>query len=504
MKKDKLINENKKIKILVYADSSCAATGFGSVTRNIFYPLAKTGRYDIDIFGINDRGQWKNPSEHPCRIYPAMRPGDVDFYGRLRFLNILRGADSDLKPSWDIIFTLQDHFILEQFLSVFGASMMRVIQDELKKEYHEKLPPEKWFKTVSYWPVDSPIRGNWIEEAVALSDYSYAYTEYGKREIIAADQMLTKPTNVKAGVIYHGTDTEHFFPVSQEKKKEFRNRFFKGKVSDETFLVICVARNQTRKDLPRVMKIFKEFQRRRPNSFLYLHSKDRDAGGTLKEHARNFELEFGKDWAVPANFDENIGFPLEGLNMIYNVADVQILATKGEGWCLPVTEAMAAGTLSLAPNITSIPEIFGTEGNNIDDISELDTNTEIRGIPIRAGSNTSEWIGNGPEDFERIRPLTNVDDAVKKLIWVYDNPDKAKEIVERGRKWVQQYSWTNIVNIWDGVFQMVYNELEKERTQLKQAVDGNKKNNLEKGDQNGKETGVSTTDESGAPKTDSV
>ena len=35
-------DENKKIKILVYGDSSAVSTGFGKVIKGIFKPLAET------------------------------------------------------------------------------------------------------------------------------------------------------------------------------------------------------------------------------------------------------------------------------------------------------------------------------------------------------------------------------------------------------------------------------------------------------------------------------
>ena len=107
--------EQKKIRILVHGDSPAAATGFSRVISGIFDNLAKTGRYDITIFGVNDVGGWKDPAKYPYRIFPAMLAGvSGDYYGRTRFINVVRGADPWIKPSWDIIFTLNDPFIFEE------------------------------------------------------------------------------------------------------------------------------------------------------------------------------------------------------------------------------------------------------------------------------------------------------------------------------------------------------------------------------------------------------
>jgi len=457
--------EDKKIRILVNADSPRAATGLGSVTRGIFDNLARTGRYKIDIFGVNDLGFLDpDPEKYPYRILPAMIPGiQGDYYGRVRFINILRGADLFLKPHYDIVFMLNDPFIFEEPVLTPEVGMMDAVKD-LQALYRKQLEPQHWFSTVYYIPIDASIKENWIEHAIGLADYSVAYTEYGKNEINRVNQKLQKPMKFGLDVIYHGTNTKDFHPISEQEKTEFKKSFFKkAKVSvDNLYIVGVVARNQVRKDLPRVMRIFKEFQKRRPDSMLYIHAKENDAGGSLGEYARNFNLELGKDWIFPGNFNEAVGYPIDALNRIYNIMDVQLHATTGEGWNLPITESMATKTLNIAPNITSIPEIFNTVGNDIENLEDIE-NSEIRGIPVKSGVGLSEWQTIGPTDYERIRPLTNVEDAVKKLMWVYDNPDKLKPIVERAYKWVQQYSWELIAQQWDNLFLKVYNNLEEER-----------------------------------------
>ena len=395
-----------------------------------------------------------------------MIPGiQGDFYGRIRFINIIRGADRNFfTPPWDIIFTLNDPFIFEEPVLTPEIGMMDALKD-LQALYKKDLAPEAHFKTVSYWPVDSSLKENWITHAIGLPDYSVAYTNYGKAEIEKTNNKMEKPMKLNLDVIYHGTDVKSFFPISDEEKREFKKKFFrKAKIdTDRTYIVGMVARNQMRKDIPRAMKIFKEFQKRRPDSMLYIHAKENDVWGSLGEYARNLILELGKDWIFPGNFNENVGYPTDALNKIYNVMDVQLHTTQGEGWGNCITEAMSAGTLNIAPNITSIPELFNTQGDNIEDLADLETK-EIRGIPLKTLSTTSEWATYGPTDYERIRPLTNVEDGVRKLLWAYDNPDKAKVIADRAREWIQQYSWGNIGKKWDEYLQKVYTNLEEERS----------------------------------------
>ena len=123
----------------------------------------------------------------------------------------------------------------------------------------------------------------------------------------------------------------------------------------------------------------------------------------------------------------------------------------------------------VGPNNSTTPEIFNYDKK--DDISDVDKllikNEKLRGIPVKCFSTTSEWATYGPQDFERIRPLTNVDDAVKKLLWVYDNPKKAKQIAKRAYIWTRGYDWQQIARKWDNLFQEAYKKLEHERSKAK-------------------------------------
>lgn len=464
----------EKIKLLVWADSPAVSTGFATVSRNIFKPLAESGDYEIDIIGINDRGGWKDPEKHPYRIFPAKIGIDTgigaDFHGRPRLITSLLGKDDDLKPPWDIIFTLNDPFILEQPIPGFNEGTMKILE-QTRDIFKKKLPSEYHYKIVSYWPVDSPLKGNWIVNSMAPPDRTVAYTEYGKEQILKANDFLDEPTDIKdkLSVINHGINIDDFHVLPKSEVKKFREDFFEGQVKDDTFLIVEVARNQMRKDLPRSLQVFAEFLKRRPDSFLYLHCKETDAWGSLREYARNWPiLEFGKNWGCPATFSVNKGFPIEVVNMIYNVADCVLSTSLGEGWGFYNTEAMAAKTIVVGPNNTTTPELFGYDKN--DDISDMDNlHSKVRGVPVMCETTQSEWATYGPTDFERIRPLTNVDDAVKKLIWVYDNPAKVGKMTVCAHKWVQGITWDKVVKKWDELFKDVYEELKKERDKADKA-----------------------------------
>jgi glycosyltransferase involved in cell wall biosynthesis len=465
--------EPKLIKLLFWGDTPDCSTGFGTVSRNILRRLAMTGKYQIDVIGINDRGGYKDPFKHPYRIYPAKIGIDVgydaDFHGRGRLVSAVLGKDPDCKPPWDIVFTLNDPFILEEPVRVFNEGTMTVLKKaQVAFKNSPKVPVDYNFKIVSYWPVDSIIRGNWLEKAINLSDYPVAYTQYCKDEMIKADLSLGTPTKVadRTRIIYHGVNTEDFHPITQEEKDEFREKFFDGRVKKDTFLITVVARNQMRKDLARTLAIFAEFLKRRPDSFLYLNCQDTDAWGSLQEFARNYRiLKYGENWVTPSAFNANTGFKIDTLNRIYNVSNCILSTTLGEGFGFYNLEGFATKTAVVAPNNTTHPELFNYDKD--EDITNIDNiYTKLRGVPMLSGSTSSEWVSFGNGDLERVRPTTNVADAVKKLIWVYDNPDKVKEIEERAYNWVLDYSWDNVAKEWDKLFTEAYDQLEIEREEL--------------------------------------
>jgi len=475
----------KKIKVLALCDSPTSATGFAQVSRNIFRGLYETGKYHFDIIGINFNGEYYDRELYPYNIYPAEVRESRDMYGRDRFMLALNGHMDKLKPPWDIIFTIQDPFIIEGMGSTFAfGDQLRVSQELWKRT----VDPALWFNWIGYFPVDAPLKENWVNRAITLPNYPVMYCQWGKKKVLEWDKdpFLLKfnikrtedadkkdvatisiaPLKDRAKVIPHGVDIKNFKPLPEKEKKEFRKAFFKDLVDENTYIISNISRNQPRKDIPRTMLAFSYFKKGVKNAHLYLHCQEDDVGGSIDEYARQFNLVLGKDYSVPDNFNAGDGYTLDILNKIYNITDMCVTTTLGEGWGFITSEAMATKTPILAPNITSILDIFDSYEfeNDIDHIGLLTTEKHLlRGIPVKAGSTASEWVALGITDMERIRPLTNVDDLVQKMLWVHSHPKEVGRIVERGYKWVQDLSWDVVCKQWDELFMEAYKDIERQR-----------------------------------------
>lgn len=479
-----------KNKILVLADSPTVSTGFGVLMKNVLRELWKTGRYEIDIIGINYWGdinleamREKYPFIHA--IIPALNQYN-DMYGRQRLMDVLSGRNDVLKPPYDILFTVQDHFILQHLESTSGNVNFAL---EIKKLQGDLLRDDKYkdfrFKWVGYWPVDGNLRDEWVSNAIAIPDYPVAYCNFGREQIMRFENDKTNLKN-RLKVIRHGVNKQEFYRIKNRNEvNEFKKTFFKDFFSLDDVLVININRNQFRKDIARSMVAFKFFKdtlkkKYNKNAFLYLHCKSSDVGGNVFEIAQQIGLKPKEDFAVPSSFDVSKGYPVEILNKIYNSADMMITTTLGEGWGFSITEAMSAETLVLAPNITSIPEILNCEG---DDISGVNYK-KWRGIPVKSGSTSSEWVCLGQIDNEVVRPIVNVEDLAAKMVWAYEHKKECGIIKQNALDYTKEISWENECKKWVELFDEAVLEAKKDKekqnvksvfvdTEKKHIVDGN-------------------------------
>lgn len=417
----------KKIKVLAYCDTPSCATGFGTVSRNVFEGLWQTGRYDIDILGIN---YWGNPHPFPYKIWPTGTNPQNDPYGRQKICRMIPQME------YDILFFLQDTFILD-----FLPTLIPQLRLNGKK-----------FKSICYYPIDGEPKEQWIKNISAV-DYPVAYCEFGKE---MSERMY--PDVPELAVIPHGVNTREYYPHPESDVRAFREKYF-GPHADK-FVWTNLNRNQQRKDIPRTIAAFKEFRKEVPESILYLHAAKKDQGWDLPEVCKSYGLSIKDDVIFPENFGPNQGYPREIVNMIYNISDCVISSCLGEGFGLSWIEAMATKTPVLMPDNTALTEFI----------------TEDRGYLIDSGSNSSLHTILG-HDNEVIRPLVDVEDMVKKMLHIYNNYEEAKEKAENAYRWVNMsMDWQrSIAPQWVEIFDKAYEELqagEKKEEEEQEEGDG--------------------------------
>ena len=407
-----------KKKVLCWLDSPTCATGFGQVANNILRRLQATDLYDFDIIGINHAGDPYDTAQYPFRIFPAVAPLSADermrsdIYGFQKFL-LFAGTGR-----YDIVFILNDTFVI-------NTIMKQLLETQLK------LPKDRKFEIITYFPVDSPLKKEWVTNVVSPIAFPVTYTNYAFKECLKHDPDLDS----KLRVIYHGVDKAVFHPM--EKTDALRKEIL-GPEHCGKFVVLNVNRNQPRKDLPRTFAGFKIFHDKYPNTLLFILAQAQDVGGDLMEIASRYGLVWDKDWVCPApgSYGANQGYPVSVVNKIYNTANVVVSSTLGEGWGLSISEAFATLKPAIFPDNTSLHEIIGE-------------NSE-RGWFIKSGEDLDHFVCLGSPDNNQVRPMINVFSLADQLEYVYTHPEESRAKAERAfnEVWV----WDDLCIAWKDVF----------------------------------------------------
>jgi glycosyltransferase involved in cell wall biosynthesis len=150
----------------------------------------------------------------------------------------------------------------------------------------------------------------------------------------------------------HGLNENIFKPLDENDSiySEFKKNIFQGEEKD--FVLFFNSRNIRRKQIPDTMLAFRYFLDTLPKDkadkcAFVLHTEVVSEHGTDLEAVRKLLF---KDYPNAIHFSTGRLSPQE-LNMLYNLADAQILLTSNEGWGLSLTEAILAGTPIIA-NVT--------------------------------------------------------------------------------------------------------------------------------------------------------
>ncbi len=389
--------QGQKIKLLWIGDSPAVTTGFGRVSQAILENLQATGKYQISVLGINHPMGTPHRYEGMFRIYPARANGNV--YGFNRVQEII-GAE---RP--DVILINNDLWIT--------------------RDYVRQIPAGN--KIICYCPVDAlPVEPEWLEPIIKTNTRITTYTEFARSGIIQSGAEVGD-----VDIIGHGVDTDMFYPMKDARK-------FMANIPEETFVIQNVNRNQPRKRLDLWMKACQLWlssipQADRGNICIYYHGTIRDVGWNLVTLAKRYGIDDRFLITDQTNLNPSHGVSMSTLNKIYNVADVHVLTSMGEGFGLSPFESAACGVAQVLPDHSACKELW--EG-----VAPL---IKIKDWEVLSGGINTE---GGVIDIEHLASIMND---------LYKNRDKTKEYGNLAYKYVQQekFTWKYVADRFDSIIE---------------------------------------------------
>jgi len=267
----------------------------------------------------------------------------------------------------------QDYYIelmtglhdLHRVLTKIHATHVISINDNavLRKQYEIIMQYNKKTCWIPYMPVDC---GNFKPRFWAFTkEWANIITmsEYGAKELTHA--------HVKCGihVVPHALDTTAFHRMD-ESKASLRKRFL-PQLGGEDFVILNANVNQNRKRLDLSIMSFARFLKETgaTNAHLVLKCSPTpsatEGGIHIHQHTKRVAEELELPRLMQQVMIVNKDMPLADLNMLFNVSDVFLSTTSGEGFGMLPCEAALAGIPQIVPANTSYIEIFSAICNTL-------------------------------------------------------------------------------------------------------------------------------------------
>ena len=339
-----------KLRIMPVSDSPWAPTGFGTNTRNIAALLYADGHH-IGYGGCQNPAHLKWSTPWPLNQtetwahfenLPIMHPGQERF-GEKSFPQWI----AKYKP--DVILA---HLDFQMFKHMTDNKEPASVNFPIKKpdgtpfSRKEKMEmmtgafkevekiKRNAYKLAVIIPYDGePSIPAWKQQLDNI-EFPVAMSRYGQLG-------LKKDFDCDATYIPHGVDSDLFKPKLKP--------LYGGKEKPKnTFVVGCVARNQHRKNIPRLIKGFAQFVKKRNLSpkevRLILHMDWNDAmGWKIPEFSKQYGVEKYLMPPLMGHLDSGDSITDADMADLYNCMDVFVLPTGGEGFGIPTLEAMSCG-----------------------------------------------------------------------------------------------------------------------------------------------------------------
>jgi glycosyltransferase involved in cell wall biosynthesis len=176
--------------------------------------------------------------------------------------------------------------------------------------------------------------------SIIKADRIICISESTKRDLLRCMHVDSE----KARTIYYGVDHELFRPRDKFKARR------KLKLPLDRPIILSVASEEPRKNIPVLLKSFKKLLMDVPNALLV---RVGEKTAQIEKLIRDMDLSDRVLYRRASPFE---------VALYYNAADLLCFPSYYEGFGFPPLEAMASGLPVIASNVSSIPEVVGDAG----------------------------------------------------------------------------------------------------------------------------------------------
>jgi glycosyltransferase involved in cell wall biosynthesis len=348
------------MRVLFFGDM--AATGFGTVTMDLGSRLMDLGE-DVRFWSLNETPSLEEPfaSRTLSVLSLEVTQDQPDFIA-----NLLKGNcpyklyNGEPWGEW-----VPEAAIV---LGDFAAARIFVGQH---------LDSFKELPTYHYVPIEGiqlpPLwKEMWdVVKPVAMSNFG-------------ADE-IAKVVGYRPPMIYHGVDTNIFYPASKKRpitiqhkdkpdlvltnKQECRSIFIPNyreghPLLDETW-ILRTDRHMPRKRYNSLIRALAPVLARNRARAIF-HCRSQDQGGYLHDTLSKVPQPLRQRYIMTEMLGVPGGIPRPVLNALYNACDIYT-TVSAEGFGLTVAEALACGLPAVGPNYSAVPEVIGPAGIKVDE-----------------------------------------------------------------------------------------------------------------------------------------
>lgn len=315
--------EGRRRRVLWVGDA-VAASGFARCTHAVCDYLHEEG-WEVDVLGINYPGDPLPSHLYPYRIFPACSiQNKNDPFGECRV------PDFVTSRKYDVVVLLNDPWNIPRYVA------------QLKEL--EELPP-----VVGWLAVDAKNQKGGELSSLA---HVVTFTDFGLEELRRGGYEGV------GSVVPLGVDRSLFAPRDQAEARKVTPM---SQIPADAFVVGVVARNQYRKRLDLSIEYFSEWVRTRGIEDAYLCIFAAGVGhNTAFYDLHSLARYHGPEGRyVLCLMDMRGAMPEEWMSYLYASFDVFLSTSQGEGWGLPVLEAMACGVPCIVPDWSGLGSWVG-------------------------------------------------------------------------------------------------------------------------------------------------